>query len=215
MWQNNSVQLLISAVMCDITKIFSELQKGLQWSDLLIPDVLTLRDAALRKLQIMKDNAFPAGMEAKFISQEVDSSEGQEGRRKKFNKYVTTTRNFTAIRSELIASSTDFLEQRLNIENDTFLRAIMEVCDATKCEDFISAAKPLAHSILDQRSEIPLFPHEACEQWPAICDVPRKNSSDRGVQYSVRLRKLFFRCEGYCTEDFICSPGHSWHHIQW
>lgn len=53
LWDPNSLQFILTAFMCDITHIFTSLQKGLQRSHLILPDILTLRDAAVRKIEII------------------------------------------------------------------------------------------------------------------------------------------------------------------
>lgn len=53
--------------MTDITAIFTSLQKGLQKSYLILPDVITLRDAAIRKLDIMAESTIPGGEEEKCL----------------------------------------------------------------------------------------------------------------------------------------------------
>lgn len=46
-WTNESKQFKLTSFMYDIYKIFTSLQKGLQKSFIILPDVITLRDAAI------------------------------------------------------------------------------------------------------------------------------------------------------------------------
>lgn len=52
-WRSGSTQCILTGLMFDVVAVFESLEKGLQKSHLILPDVLTLRDAALRKLEIM------------------------------------------------------------------------------------------------------------------------------------------------------------------
>ena len=54
--------------MCDVYGIFASLQKGLQKSHLILPDVLTLRDAAIRKFDVIIDGPFPGGVEQNAVN---------------------------------------------------------------------------------------------------------------------------------------------------
>lgn len=53
LWHPHSLQYIITVLMDDVTKIFTSLQMGLQKSHLVLPDVITLRDAAVRKMEIV------------------------------------------------------------------------------------------------------------------------------------------------------------------
>ena len=104
-WASTSQQVLLTALMADVTLVLQDLQKSFQSANLILPDVLTVRDNALRKLNIIRNGPLPGGHEEKFVSNnsidntdEVSSvndeivSEGQQTRRRVAHRYVTTGR---------------------------------------------------------------------------------------------------------------------------
>ena len=62
-WADDSLQLWLTSVMGDIVNVYQTMQKQLQRGDLIMPDILTCRDSALRKLVEMKINPCPGGFE--------------------------------------------------------------------------------------------------------------------------------------------------------
>ena len=62
-WCNSTQQVWLTTVMHDLCKIFKNLQKIFQKSDLIILDVLTARDAAIVNLNVMKEMPVPGGQE--------------------------------------------------------------------------------------------------------------------------------------------------------
>lgn len=72
--------------------MFTSLQKGLQKPYLILPDVLTLRDVTIRKLEIV---AIPGGEEEKFFKSEKQ----KDGTIRSHN--VTKTKNMKKLGQEL------------------------------------------------------------------------------------------------------------------
>ena len=66
-WGNGTQQVWLTTVMHDLCKIFKNLQKIFQKSDLIILDVLTARDAAIVNLNVMKEMPVPGGQEEKYL----------------------------------------------------------------------------------------------------------------------------------------------------
>lgn len=66
-WSRDSLQFKLNALMIDV-HIFTNLQKGLQKSNLVLPDVLTLRDIAVRKFNILVSGPMPGGKEEEAIN---------------------------------------------------------------------------------------------------------------------------------------------------
>jgi hypothetical protein len=170
--------------MFDVCAVFTTLEKGLQKSTLILPDVIALTDGALRKLELMKNNPFPGGMEEKYAF--TDTS-----RRIKFNKFVTTSRNPTAIRFEILSAAVNFLQQRLNIEHDPTLESIRCICIAKSCNELINGSQPLLKAVTVCSEVLAQYAAEVCEQWTATVSVPSlEETTEIGTQYSIKLCHL-------------------------
>lgn len=203
-WKSGSMQLWLSGLMFDVCCVFTSLEKGLQKSDLILPDVVTLRDGALRKLELMKDSPFPGGMEEKY-----DLPDTQRAHGARFNKFVTTSRSAAAVRTEIVAAATNFLQQRLNIEADPAFDSIQCVCTATDCSRFISGSEPLLKAV--RKNDLANYAADVCDQWSAIASVPLLcDSADTGTRYSVKLRHLLSVTTGLVREvlsaAFVTCP---------
>ena len=92
--------------MFDVCTIFKELQKKFQKSQLIILDVMTARETALRELHLMEEGPIAGGMEEKHMIEGVEDDISRN------------SRSHLAIRSEILLSAINFLGQRLEIEND-------------------------------------------------------------------------------------------------
>ena len=99
-WANDSIQMKMTALMYDVLEIFKRLQQGLQRPALILPEVLSLRDSAVRKLDVIIATPMPGGMEEKLVVHDGEVKESFEVRLSSVkHQYVTTnTRPFAAIR---------------------------------------------------------------------------------------------------------------------
>jgi hypothetical protein len=102
----SSLQLNQTCLMADITSILQTLHKNLKKSNLIFPDVRTLKNIAIRKLRLIVDNPYPGDYEEQLLKSNTNanaSNEKQEydemidepkplprKRRKIGNLYVTT-----------------------------------------------------------------------------------------------------------------------------
>lgn len=66
-WHDEYLQLKQTCLMADITAILQTLQQNLQKGNLILPDVITLRNNAIRKLRLIVDNPYPGGYEEKMV----------------------------------------------------------------------------------------------------------------------------------------------------
>ena len=91
--------------MGDILEIFETLQKKLQRSDLFISDLLTVTDAADKKLSLMRDGPFLGRREEKE-SYPIDSTNEDLTQQKSNHQFVCmSSRNARAIRLEVVQAS--------------------------------------------------------------------------------------------------------------
>lgn len=141
-WASTSQQVLLTALMADVTLVLQHLQKSFQSTNLILPDVLTVRDNALRKLSIIRNGPLPGGHEEKFVSNNStdntddfssvnDDNEGEHARRRVAHKYVTTGRRlWPAVRTEVVQAFINFLESRLNVEEDNTISSMTALLTA-------------------------------------------------------------------------------------
>ena len=89
----------------------------MQRNDLILSDVFTCRDIALRKIGLTKDGPYPHKREAKCAGSSMSETAEEPRTRTTTNSLVTMrNRNMDAIRIKVIQSAEEFLMQRLNIE---------------------------------------------------------------------------------------------------
>lgn len=62
----NDRQIWITALLGDILEVFQVLQKQFQRDDLLLCDIMTIRDGALRKLELVKAGPYPGKRRRRF-----------------------------------------------------------------------------------------------------------------------------------------------------
>lgn len=62
-WAHDSLQFKLTALMIDVVHVFTNSQKGLQKSNIMLPDVITLRDTAVRKFEVIIRGPITEGKE--------------------------------------------------------------------------------------------------------------------------------------------------------
>ena len=108
----------MTAVMGNVLEIYQTLQKQFQRDDLIMPDVLTCRDSALRKFQLLENGPYPGKREVASQFRSIDDSDSnvREGRRVSHLYVTTANRSVDAIRVEIVAAAYNFLAERLEPE---------------------------------------------------------------------------------------------------
>ena len=66
-WKAGSQQFWLTVVMYDLCAIFQRIQNIFQRCDLILPDVITARDAVIRNHIIMKQMPIPGGKEEHYL----------------------------------------------------------------------------------------------------------------------------------------------------
>ncbi|XP_071053673.1 zinc finger protein 862-like [Onthophagus taurus] len=184
----NSLQRKQTCLMADITAILQTLQKHLQKGDLILPDVITVRNNALRKLLLMVDNPFP------------------RKRRKIGNMVVTTgVREWSAVRKEVVLSFINFLEERLNIEESSVMKAFTLFLNAKTPKEMIDGGRTLVENIFSREGKdaVSEFSSNVCDCWPQIEQIGDLDISDIGIKMSYKLRKLISATTGV-LQRFSC-----------
>ena len=197
-WAKGSLQLWLTSLMGDVTSVFQTLQKQLQAGDLIMPDVITCRDMALRKLKIMKSGPYPGGIETKFFADPHNANDlysnnehiEQKRLAASHHSLVQSNRsNFQSIRVEVIASASNFLSERLCMEQERIIKYMKGILEAKTCQSMISAGASLVEDLYPE--EMNNFADCVCECWDFIAELPSlPMNTDCGCILSTRLRQL-------------------------
>jgi hypothetical protein len=193
-WTPSSQQVILTALMADITLVLQELHKLFQTASLILPDVLTVRDSALRKLNIISNAPMPGGQEEKILATFNDNNsedtEELQHRRNTPNQYVTTgRRQWAAVRVEVVSAFINFLNIRLSLEDDNTITKMSSLLTASSAETMIDAGRALVETLFGNDS-VSEFASSVCDNWPAVEEIPQIDTIDLGAKYSVRLRRL-------------------------
>lgn len=221
LWSHCSTQVKLTALMFDICDIFKRLQKGLQKDSLIIPDVLTLRDSACRKLDVVLAGPMPGGKEQELVANEADDNNDTYHNQTRLaavnHQFVTSnSRSFSAIRLEVVQSAKNFISQRLNIELDGTVKLITAVVNAETCTDFVAAsveALKLVTSVDELSEKQSQLVHECCECWENIAEIQGlDDADDAGAKLGCRLRKMYEKSYGvlkFILGSFLVVSPHS------
>ncbi|XP_025413676.1 uncharacterized protein LOC112685865 [Sipha flava] len=123
LWKEGGDQEYYTALMMDILYQFEKLQKEGQKSMTTLCDIETTKTAVLASLDIIKTNCFPGGKEEGLQNLQCDveleyedDNDNNIRTRTIRNSYVSTKRCVLSVKNEIILSSIEFLQQRLNCE---------------------------------------------------------------------------------------------------
>ena len=130
-WKNKD-RIQTVCVLADVTYILKGLQKSLQKDTCNLGDLRTLKERTIKELESLRDESLTGGWEETFVSK-IDSGnkfygiqlEESRQRTSPVNLYVPDGRSFTAIRTEIIESLRNFLDERLSIDDK-----VMDVVEA-------------------------------------------------------------------------------------
>ena len=169
--------------MFDVCTIFKELQKKFQKSQLIILEVMTARETALREMNLMKEGPIAGGMEEKHT---IKVSEDHASRH---------SRSHSAIRSEILLSAINFLDQRLQMEDDGTVANITTILKATSCKEIIDASRQFVCDIFGV-SKLREFTSDVCKFFGDIEEIENIDSDHTGTVLALRLRKMIQVSEG-------------------
>lgn len=219
-WNNDSLQFKITLLMADITQMMQTLQQQLQKDNLILPDVLTARDSATRKLDLILDGPIPGGIEDKYLSPcDIDVDEDTDdienvndvpsprnnnnNNRRIYNTYVNNNRRcWGPVRQEIVLSFKNFLCQRLNVEEDETTSQMIKLISANSCKEIIEAGCQLVENIFGH-DKVLEFVNNVTDFWPIIEDIPNIDTTDKGTQYSLKLRTIAAKTSGILQKLFV------------
>ena len=183
--------------MFDVCNIFKNLQKVFQKSNLILLSVVSARDAAIIKLNVLKEMPLPGGKEETYLKElenctvETDDSCERSQRMNARHKFVTTTnKEDSAVRLEVVQSAINFLDQRMNIEEDDTINNLKAILDAKSPTELITASRALVTQIFGY-DDVGQFVEDVCQSWSKISDINHVGDiQDIGTSYALRLRKM-------------------------
>jgi hypothetical protein len=187
-WSEKTIWL--TALMADMLEIFQSLQQQLQRATLILPEVLTCKAMAIRKLELIQQQPYPGKQEYKHPRPAPPTEESDAHPRERFNSFVTTGhRDAEAIRNEVIIAAKNFFEQRLDDEQQGMVIDIGKLLKSNTIDTFIASGRPLVEQLFP--NELGQFCDEVCERWEELSAVPHlPEGSDLGACMSARLRQM-------------------------
>ena len=162
-WKAGSQQLWLTVVMYDLCVIFQRIQKIFERSDLILPDIITARGAAIRNLIIMKEMPVPGGKEEHYLKNLELSGEENKSLRQTNNQFVTSMRSDDAVRKKVLESKSvkEFIVSSRDLTSPMFGDEVLE--------EFIG---------------------DTCASWSKISEIKDIALEDTGSIYALKLRKM-------------------------
>lgn len=185
--------------MFDVCTIFKELQKKFQKSQLIILEVMTARETALRELRLMEEGPIAGGMEEKHMMDDVEDDISRH------------SRSHLAIRSEILLSAINFLGQRLEIENNGTTAILTKILEASSSKAIIDVSRQFVCDIFGE-SKLREFTSDVCKSFGEIERIKNIDSNDSGTALSLRLRKMIQASQGLFKKllaSFFAVTPHS------
>ena len=141
-WKNKD-RVLTVCVLADVTYLLKGLQKSLQKDACVLSDLSVLKARTIRELEELQDDPLTGGWEETFLS-EVDGQnkffgiDFQESARRtsSHNLHVPESRSFSAVRTEIILSLRNFLEECLTMDD-----GVAEAVETLKPENFSNLSR--------------------------------------------------------------------------
>ncbi len=197
--------------MYDICNVFKRQQKIFQKSNLIILDVITARDAAIEQLNIAREMPFPGGKEEQLGGVGCITVKLHCVRAERHINMCHLEAGPQAIRIEIIESAINFLDQRMNIENDETIVNLKAVLDAKSPKEIITASRYLASEILGE-GLLSEFASDVCLSWEKLKQLSDVRIDDQGTYYALKLRKMAQSSSGLLRKflaSFLCLSPHS------
>lgn len=166
-WSPTSFNMRMSALTLDILRQFTDLQKEAQRTFVTLPDLMQKRESVLQRLTMMLDKPYPGGREEQFLQSVTVAEPEQLGceiqptGRRTHNLYVTSRgRNFDAVRLEVVTCARNFLETRLNDDQDAQVKAMVDIANAANADALIKAGRSIVAEIFG-RNHVSEFADDA------------------------------------------------------
>ena len=203
-WKTGSQQLWLAVVMFDLYAIFQRIQKIFERSDLILPDIITARGATIRNLIIMKEMPVPGGKEEHYLKNLELNGEENKSLRQTNNQFVTSMRRSDdAVRVEIVQSAINFLNERMNIEEDGTIHNLKQVLESKSAKEFIVSSRDLISQMFGDEV-LEEFVGDVCASWSKISEIKDIALEDTGSIYALKLRKMAHANQGV-MKQFLAS----------
>ena len=211
-WKAGSQQLWLTVVMYNLCAIFQRIQKIFERSDLILPDIIAARGAAIRNLIIMKEMHVPGGKEEHYFKNLELSGEENKSLRQTNNQFVTSMRRIDdAVRVENVQSAINFLNERMNIEEDGTIHNLKKVLESIPAKEFIVSSRDLISQMFGDEV-LEEFVGDVCASWSKISEIKGIPLEDTGSIYALKLQKMAQASQGVMKQflaSFLTLTPHS------
>ena len=160
MWSETSRNSQLLCVIHDVLEILAGLQKEFQCSNLLVFDVPVIQERYVQRLRLMVNGPYPGGAEECQLNslettQAVADADGVLSKKRRIaNHYVTTShRSYSAIRQEIVMTLSNFLDERLNPEQNKLLDDLSHIFQANTPTDMIHLGRSIIEQLFGISSE--------------------------------------------------------------
>lgn len=151
-WMPDSKNVKLTAVIADVLHCFKSLQKEAQRSLIILPDLVLRKEITVKSLKMMVDQPFPGGREESHVIPDAVTSV-ESNRRSTGNSFVTTSnRQYSSVRLELIMAAINFLEERLDDEQDVLINSMKGIANAQSAIELIKIARPLVAHLFGEHN---------------------------------------------------------------
>lgn len=180
LWKEGGDQEYYTALMMDILRQFEKLQKEGQKSMTTLCDIETTKTAVLESLAIIKSNFYPGGKEEGLknllCDVELEHEDDDDKRTRTIrNSFVSTRRCVSSVKNEITQSAIEFLQQRLDCEQNNIINRIKLFLNAQSGAEMIAAVRCDVEGLFD-KTNLCQFSDEiiglyAAENLPAPRDI--------------------------------------------
>ena len=93
------------------------------------------------------------------------------------------------MRLEVVQSAINFLDQRMNIEQDETISSLRKVLDAKSPTELITGSRDLISQMFGP-DDVGEFVEDVCQSWTKLSKIDSVDIQDSGTLHALRLRKM-------------------------
>ena len=170
----------------------------------MLPEIITARGAAIRNLIIMKEMPVPGGKEEHYFKTLELSGEENKSLRQTNNQFVTSMRRSDdVVRVEIVQSAINFLNERMNIEENGTIHNLKKVLESKSAKEFIVSSRDLISQMFGDEVLEEFF-GDVCASWSKISEIKDIALEDTGSIYALKLQKMAQASQGV-MKQFLAS----------
>ena len=137
----------------------------------------------------MKEMPVPSGKEEQYVKNVEVSGEENKSLRQTNNQCVTSMRRSDdAVRVEIVQSATNFLDKRMNIEEDGTIHNLKKMLESKSPKEFIVSSRDLISKMFGDEVLEELV-GDVCTSWSKISDTKDIALEDTGSIFALKLQK--------------------------